>query len=541
MTKQTSANMKPCRGGAAERHNRREKDLDYVRKDLTHLNISKEWTPITNQMKKIRIEYEKATKQKLQPSSQPIQEIVLVIDKDTGPVEVERFCELIKELGMTPLSYAIHKDEGHKDSETGEWIPNYHAHIIVDTTCWEHKTVLRTKKNNGKNVIDPVTKKPVKIKVDAYAKTIKFTREDMSRLQDYAAEATGLERGVASGRIHEEARQFKAREQAREIELQINMIAEKKAIIEQQSSIINTQNNLIATQSSTIDEQKRMIAEQERGMRESIADMQRQGKEVVKNFDEQNERISSWGIVPDKKLKSRRDFLEKISDEDLSKAPVSRILKILKPLSDAIMVVAMAAAAISNTIASSLAKTLEEKEKMLAALMRQIKEQSYWKSAKGAILSFLNRPATRQAKLLAEEAASSKEECKNKSKKISELENTVADLRKDNTDKTKSITAYENYVERSTNEMSSLDSQIKEICSQMRVKDNTLRNWKDNFKKIAEDLVDHASPELLQRYESRGLPRFIGEEIWKHAKYTKEQREVERLLKQKSESKGIHM
>ena len=356
MAKQTSANMQPCRGGAAERHNRRDKDLDYIRKDLTPLNSYKEWISIESQMKKIRIEYLVATGQKLQATSQPIQEIVLIIDRNTTPEQVERFCELLRTLGMTPLSYAIHKDEGHFDPQTGEWVPNYHAHIIVDTTCWEHRIVERTKKKNGKNVIDPETKKPVKVVVDAYAKTIKFTREDMSRLQDFAAEATGLERGVSSDRIHEEARQFKAREQAREIERQALAIEEQKALLERQGR--------------TIAEQKAAVAQQEQIMRHSILDMQQKGVGVVKNFDEQNKRLSQFELSPDKKLIQWRDWLDNVSKKDLSTAPVSKIVQILQPLSNAITIVAMAAAAMASALASSLAKSISEKEKVLAALTR---------------------------------------------------------------------------------------------------------------------------------------------------------------------------
>ena len=41
---------------------------------------------------------------------------------------------------------------------------------------------------------------------------------------------------------------------------------------------------------------------------------------------------------------------------------------------------------------------------------------------------------------------------------------------------------------------------------------------------IAISLVDYASPELRQRYESRGLPRFIGEQLWASVVDTKEER-----------------
>lgn len=37
MAKQTSINVQPVKGGSEE-HNKRKKKLDYVRKDLSHLN-----------------------------------------------------------------------------------------------------------------------------------------------------------------------------------------------------------------------------------------------------------------------------------------------------------------------------------------------------------------------------------------------------------------------------------------------------------------------------------------------------------------------
>ena len=494
--------MQPCKGGAAERHNRREKELEYVRKDLSPLNHYKEWITISDQMKKIRSEYEKATGQKMQSTAQPIQEIVLVIDKDTTTEQVEKFCDLIRQLGMTPLSYAMHKDEGHNDAETGEWIPNYHAHIVADTTCWEHKLVERTKKKNGKNVIDPKTHKPEKVMVDAYAKTIKFTREDMSRLQDFAAEATGLERGVSSGRMHEEARQFKAREQAREIM-----------------------------------EQAKVIEGQEETIRSCVLEMQEQGKEVIKNFDTQYKKGMELGIETDPEILKRRDWLEKATQKELTNAPASYILKFLQPLSNAITVVAMAAAALASTLVNTLAKSVKEKQKMLSALTRQIKGQSFWKSTKGAILSLMDKPANKQVESLQDEVASKQSENETIQKVSTQQTQEIASMKQELTE----LRGVKDENRALWHKNSTLSGQIIQLQDDLAKHEKTRKSWLSDFTGIAEDLIDHASPELLQRYESRGLPKLIGENLWDAAKATKEERAAEREQISHRQTRGRHL
>ncbi len=487
MAKQTSANMQPCKGGAAERHNRREKELEYVRKDLTHLNSYREWTSISQQMDKIRPEYEAATGQKMQSTAQPIQEIVLVIDEDTTPAQVERFCELTRNLGMTPLSYAIHKDEGHWDAETGEWKPNHHAHIIVDTTCWEHRMTERTKKKNGKNVIDPKTHKPVKVMVDAYAKTIKFTREDMSRLQDYAAEATGLERGVSSDRMHEDARQFKAREQAREI----------------------------LAQAETLREQQKQIESQEATIRSSVADMQQQGREIVRTYDAQVGQMEEMDIRPDRELQKRRDWLDQTSNTDMTTKPAGYLLNLLQPLSSAITVLAMAASAMATAMVKSITRTVEERQKTLTALTRQIKGMSIWKSTKSAVLTLLDKPA----------------------KRISEMERKIASLSDEKSAVVNQLKASESNLEVAKNTNVSRLEDIRKLQSMVNKDQRTINSWMRDFKQIAEDLVDHSTPEQIQEYESRGLHKSIGVDIWKHAKDTSKER-IEQREREQSQGQG---
>lgn len=219
--------MEACKVQCAEIHNQRGKELTYVRVDLVKNNSQKILWTIHDRMAHIKKTYQEAMRaegkeQKMQASARPIQEVVLLINEHTTMADVERFGRLcLNRLGMTPLQYYIHADEGHyainEDGSRGDWIPNYHAHIIFDTLCYDRsKKVLRTKKINGKNVKDEHGK-PVKIEISGYGKTIKFTRADMSLMQDLAAEATGMQRGVKSNKEHLSAIDYKIQQRMDEL------------------------------------------------------------------------------------------------------------------------------------------------------------------------------------------------------------------------------------------------------------------------------------------------------------------------------------
>lgn len=176
---------------------------------------------------------------------------------------------------------------------------------------------------------------------------------------------------------------------------------------------------------------------------------------MVKNFDEQHDKIAQSGIAVDKGLLKWRNWLDRTSREDLSDAPVSRLIQLAQPLSNAITIVAMAAASIACALLNSLAQTVKEKEKMLAALTRQIKEQSVWKSTKGAVLSFLDKPANKQAEGLVAEVAAAKSEAEQvkkesaeKTRQIRGLEEEVSQLREDNARKTASLRNYASSLEK---------------------------------------------------------------------------------------------
>lgn len=200
MGKKTCARIAACKTESSERHNQRLKNLDYVNDSLTKNNSQEILESIASRLQTIEEIYKEVTGQKMQKTAEPILECVLVIDDATTMDQIKEFaasCQ--KEIGLTPFQIYIHKDEGHYDDDNN-WIPNLHAHIIFDATYQSHILVERPKKSNGKNIIGE-DGKPVKIKVDGYGKTIKLTRSQMSRMQDLAAMATGLERGTPSGKV----------------------------------------------------------------------------------------------------------------------------------------------------------------------------------------------------------------------------------------------------------------------------------------------------------------------------------------------------
>ena len=228
--KMTAAHMEACKTGSSEVHNKREKELDYARQDLSHLNESEIIETISDRLSFVKKTYKEVTGQKLQSSAAPIQEVVLVVDETTTMGQVKEFGRLCQEhLGMTPFQYFIHRDEGHYEDpqEKTGWKPNYHAHIVFDTTCYEHKMVKRAKKNNGKNVKDE-DGNLVFIEVDGYGKTIKFQKQDLSLMQDLAALATGLERGIPSTKKHLSALQFKCVQLLEELKRNLSKVEEAK-------------------------------------------------------------------------------------------------------------------------------------------------------------------------------------------------------------------------------------------------------------------------------------------------------------------------
>lgn len=163
MAKQTSINVQPVKGGSEE-HNKRKKKLDYVRKDLSHLNEYWECDTQANRLANIKALYQSKTGQKMQAKATPIREGVVVIQDSTTMADLHRLADAYRDrLGVEVFQIAIHRDEGYQNSK--EWKPNLHAHLVFDWT--NHET----------------------------GKSVKLNRQKMAEMQTITAEVLGMERG----------------------------------------------------------------------------------------------------------------------------------------------------------------------------------------------------------------------------------------------------------------------------------------------------------------------------------------------------------
>ena len=224
MAQMTSVHIKPCNIGQSEAHNQRTKAyLDhvnaeklYIRKDLTPENQSwaselqgdmplqqyydaigrlvKEKTGRAMQTKERERVNKKTGKVTKIAGCTPLREGVVVCKADTTMEQLRHFADLCRQcFGITVIQIHIHRDEGHylDPNDGSTWKPNYHAHIIWD---WmNHET----------------------------GKSYKLDNEDISLIQDMAAESLGMERGVSkqnTGKRHLERNDYIVAKQKQELE-----------------------------------------------------------------------------------------------------------------------------------------------------------------------------------------------------------------------------------------------------------------------------------------------------------------------------------
>lgn len=198
----TSIHIKACDVSASETHNRREKELDYVRQDLSHLNESFSYIPhsLPSELNNIKREVKAKTGRALYKNAVPIKEGVIVIDKKTTMANLQMFCDKCqKQFGIIPLQIHIHRDEGHSRSTI--WKPNLHAHIV-----W------RMYDANGKN--------------------IRLSKDSCSEMQTLAAECLGMQRGKSSDKKHLSSLQFKVEKEQKRLSEVKNEISKENIRLE---------------------------------------------------------------------------------------------------------------------------------------------------------------------------------------------------------------------------------------------------------------------------------------------------------------------
>lgn len=264
---QTSINVQPVKGGS-EQHNKREKKLDYVREDLSHLNEYWEQDTQAERLASIKEKYQTSTGQRMQSKATPIREAVVVIKEDTTMADMQKLSAAYKErFGIDAFQIAIHKDEGHHKAK--EWKPNLHAHIVFDWT-------------------------------DEKGKSIKLNRADMADMQSIAAEVLQMERGVSSDKQHLTAVQFKnQQEELRQQELkaateqlQVGK-ARKEAAIEAAKSVSEGVKSIfgVSAKEKEINELKEALSGQKKDFERKATNLQKEKAEVEQRYKWKVERL----------------------------------------------------------------------------------------------------------------------------------------------------------------------------------------------------------------------------------------------------------
>ena len=238
-----SDHIEPCNIEQSERHNRRDADYIaslnpktlYIRQNLSPNNESyvapdvegqslqeiynaikvmvKQKTGRAMQERMVEVTDKKGKKKKRNGSS-PIRESVVNIKPDTTMEDLRLYTQRVQDRwGVRAIQIHIHRDEGHyKDPENPEtWMPNLHAHIIWD---WmNHET----------------------------GKSYKLSKQDMSELQDMAAETLEMERGKRkeeTGAEHLTRTDFIIQNQEKKLHAIQGEIEEKKTELQEQKDEI---------------------------------------------------------------------------------------------------------------------------------------------------------------------------------------------------------------------------------------------------------------------------------------------------------------
>ena len=535
----TSVHIQACKTASSEIHNLREKDLSYVRDELSHLNESVIYERITPALSRIEDTYTKATGQKMQPSASPLKEAVLVIREDTTIEDVKHFGELCqKEFGITPIQYHIHKDEGHYDSITNEWKPNLHAHIVFDFTCYEHRMVEKTAKSNGKTIKNE-SGNPEKKMVDNYGKSIKLSKSDMSRMQDLAAIATGMERGVASNKIHLDAQRYKAQaiaEDIKELQLLHTEVKEENQRLSESNEALTASINM---QSAIIEKQKSEITALQ-SQYDIIADL------VTDTYIETKEKaiitINEYDKVvnyADEQLKTDATDLRNAICEDDSSILVERNVPIMylliSKLEDAITKVIRGLYNLLDRVKEDVSLSKAELEKI--ELQKSIKTTA--KAVFDRVTDSLGiSPRVRslskafdesQAQIKDMDAQMKEQEELHKSQLIHQQET----FKCENEKQLETIASKDETIAILCRQNTRLDKEMGELVDEynrIKAKAERLEKERNGFRTLVESknhciretyfiLFDNIEPRSLEKLGDLGLRQLIGKESWEKLKH----------------------
>lgn len=263
----TGIKFKPCNVGTAEAHNRRlaayceavarKFGQTYFWDAYRHLNVSwrspsypktlpdvledlkvlvKQKTGRAMQCKDVEYTDRKTGKKRKRSGSSAIREGCPPIKPDTTIRDFDRFVWWLADKGITVISIDLHHDEGHADPLTDDFLPNHHAHIIVD---WmDHAT----------------------------GKSVKLNANDCKEMQTVLAESLGMERGTP--------KEDSGIEGLNAIEYKEKMARENNRRLTAENAVLETRNEQLELQA--------LAAEK------SIEDLEQRRKEKKKALDDES-------------------------------------------------------------------------------------------------------------------------------------------------------------------------------------------------------------------------------------------------------------
>ena len=301
---QTSINIQPVKGGS-EQHNKREKQLDYVRPDLFHLNEYWESDTQTARLEYCKKNAKEKTGRKMQEKATPIREAVVVINPSTTMNDLKRLAEAYRQkFRIEAFQIAIHKDEGFSNAK--EWKPNLHAHIVFDWT--NHET----------------------------GKSIKLNRADMVEMQSITADVLGMERGISSEKKHLNAVQYKIQASRTELEEIQEAIEENKPKAEIRT-IFDLVTGKTKDERRLLNEKIKAEHEKSKALEVKLSDLRVSNaknedllKERIKKFSEANEQqnktiLEMFRALGDSLGDKFKRFVKQCIEEKLALLPIIRL------------------------------------------------------------------------------------------------------------------------------------------------------------------------------------------------------------------------
>ncbi len=372
--------MEECNTKNAENHMFRLNRQLGLKEELTKNNKYYLKEHVSDRLGKIKNAYYTEVGQAPQPHSQPIRELVIV--GMNTEAQVQQYCaELRRTLKVDYLSWAVHLDEGHEDPKTHEWIPNEHAHIIIDLTVWDHDPQPVVKKKHGRCVKDEKGDVIIEMK-DRYGRTRHITKDQLAWMQDIAAAITGLERGVSSTQKHIQSQRFKAMKLQEDIDWLSQKQEETQAAIEG----LNRQREGI--------EEENVKAE--KALKNAHVQLRSIAKILISTLDSDVAKMNEViGPGMAQKLRLQRDGLSELVsiEPEPEKAPKAGLVSAL----------AILIAGVIRTLMELFESAIQKLKKQLAELQKQEQNQSLRNSAKSTLAALLDKPANEQAKQLSNE------------------------------------------------------------------------------------------------------------------------------------------